>query len=176
MGYGLQGYTIQLDELERKFVSWDERVFEQVSTSYRDILDRYNEDFEYEIKEWGCPNSYKCLDEIIMRKIKYRKNGFLYCYVFELICRSLGHKLNNSELYPLGGSKYIDFLDNWAKPPFGIPLADDFPIVYTIYENDFEDLKVKTSLSKLEDNEKKQFISWVDEAKESKSELILYYY
>jgi len=176
MGYGLQGYSVKISDLENNFNSWPERVYEQVSGNNKRELDNLNNNFNFEIDDLKCPDAYKSLEEIISRNYTFKGNGFIYCYVFELICREYAEQLNNSELYPLGSVQQVFFLGEWEKVPFGMSDTHDYPIIYIIVKEDFDKVISKMQESKLEDEGKLQLKSWIENAKSKENDLILFYY
>lgn len=119
-------------------------------------------------------------------KLSSSKNSFMYWYFLEvLISRTMvvaenrTSTLNNSEWYPsklIPYHKISEFSLYDFEPFEKLDRPDDFPIVLRVHFNKLDSVKKKIDSITDDENQKKQFIEWVEKAKSNKYDLFLFCY
>jgi hypothetical protein len=129
MGYSTLVYGVDIDRLRSTFGSHDETWLREVEQEFADDLRQNDGRFSDEIRR-GAPTLGEALAQILRGEITgHAGTGFQYGYAVELLCKHLGHPLDNDDL--------IEFVDDLeiptgvlsSGPPLPIPPPLDFPAI-----------------------------------------------
>jgi hypothetical protein len=129
MGYRTLSYGVDIDRLRSAFGSRDEAMLGEIEREFADQFRDNDRWFSDEIGR-GAPSLREALAQIARGEITGGEaTGFQYGYALELLCKRLGHELDNDDL--------IEFVDDLeiptgllsSGPPLPIPPPLDFPAI-----------------------------------------------
>lgn len=137
MGYGLMGYAVDVEGLQRFVGSQDEKTRRMICGRFRGEMQRLDDSFSYAPE----PSTRDAIYRIVHGEAKPGA-AFKYAYAFKLIVEHFGRHLPNGALYPIRG-EYMDAVDgalsaggvtaislsglSYGGFPVELPRPDDFP-------------------------------------------------
>jgi hypothetical protein len=170
MSYGVMPYSIPWDTLKSLFGSKDQNLYNQVVEKNQYQITELEDMFDYEDNK---PGDYVL--DIINGTVNY-DNGALYGYAFEMICKTIGHFMNNNEWCPTDYWYEISYVLTNSKP-FSLPIPDDFPDYRVISpENMPQIISNFEEITAISAKAKKQFLQWLTYCQESNCALVLFYH
>jgi len=129
MGYGTLAYAVDLDRLRSAYGSKDRAMFQAIEKREADDIRDRDEWFRDRIKR-GAPSLREAVAQIIEGQINAPPwAGFQYGYALELLCKHLGHVLENRDRV-----SFIEHLGTptgltSSGPPLPISRPEDFPSI-----------------------------------------------
>lgn len=132
MSYSVYAYLTDADKIKKMYGSCDSKLFNQLSSLFRNELDELNEYFRSYINT--SKDAYVILSDIINGEIHFPEIAFMYGYVYEKICKHYGRMIYNTEnIWEL--DKQSAFIP--------IPFSDNFPYIISVQVFELEAKKEK---------------------------------
>lgn len=197
MGYGVMVYLVDTSELlslvgsgqptntDRKSM-W--RVFfpkkdkaSKLSKIFKAELDDLDESI-FEDQEDGLIGetaltltARQVLDEFLTNRIADQSDfGFVYGYIFKLLCAYKGESLGNSQWYRCDSRSYVGIPFTNMSLPVAFPTPDDFPWIMHV---NYEDIDLRhAEYLDMDEQQKQEVVSWFTVAIQSKKDLYLFYH
>ena len=113
--------------------------------------------------------------------LDYKGNSAKHWYVIELLCNGFGKQLNNDSWMQADPNDFYDY-DEFRMYYLGmdtvirVPAPEGYPLVFTIENKDLEKAKLLIDKSHRSDDQKNQFIDWVQTTMDNEQDLILFCY
>ncbi|MEM9220317.1 MAG: hypothetical protein AAGD25_39075 [Cyanobacteria bacterium P01_F01_bin.150] len=172
-------YRIDIKELQSVYGTDNDGLKQKIVASCQSVFESLDRDFE---SEDGWANAKSIMLDILNGSLREIKgNSAKHWYILELLIQELGKLMNNGNWYPANIDPmygYAEFRMFYLDDPSRINLdsPDDFPVVFTIQQKNFKSALKNIKESYADHAQVSEFESWINEARDNKQDIILYYY
>lgn len=174
MSYGIMPYRVNLDRVKSRFgctVSSKRSKIKKACARYAKQIDEWDDE--------NTPTMMEIVEELLDGKATHANLGYKYWYALKGFMEDLGRFMSNREWYPASADVFFDLSEFGLyniDAPMKIPTPDDFPTVFVLKsENMTPDLDLKLQ-QKLSGGQLREIQSWINEAKQYKQDIVLYYH
>jgi hypothetical protein len=182
MGYGITAYTLKIKTLEGFCGFKNSKDPDYLRNHYYDYFASSCMELtrDLRLKKYKAEQLWM---DYLHGTIHKEASGLTYWRIVELFCTSFfGTRLQNDHWYPTSIDPLYKFSEfrMFYLNSVELPSPDDFPAVFTIKQEDFNQAKASILKAHQEDwydiNAVNQFNSWTDTAIDKEGDLILFYY
>lgn len=171
-------FAVSIEQITNFYGSKDEAVLQAILETFGDDLDRFDEQFDDDESQ---PTMREIAKIYFNGEAPTDTDGYKYWYFLHFLSRYFGQNLSNAHWSPASP----DPLNNLGccqsyYLPVNLPYPYDFPIVYTLQNEDLEsaDRSMKEQLLRKEvgDEQAKVFFSWTKTARQNNLDLMFFYF
>ncbi len=168
MGYSIMSYLTDAGTLRGIYGSKNIKLGEELCDEWQEELVDLDRFFEL-----SSGKAQQVVEDFIQGQIRFKELAFLYGYVYELFCRKWGE-----EVFPDSEEYETQFLEDLTKEYSAflpIPFSGDFPHIVSIEHAQLQDFATKC-LSRLKGEQREEFASVIEEARERGKDLVFFNY
>ena len=185
MSYGVMAYLVDTNQLMELLTPKPVKkrglfsIFSSKKSEQERILDECKSDFDEldeMIEEEDDPDlpasSRLILNEFLTDNIPKSHYGYLYGYVFKILCEHKGLFLDNSEWSPCAIDSFYAIPFNELTLPITFPAPDDWPALGFI---DHKKINIeKAEFKDIDEDQKLRLLDWYTQAIETKRDIYLF--
>jgi len=177
MGYGVMPYRVKTAKIAALFGSEAKGVIEKL----KNRIEQLDEHFD---PAYGWPPMETLLGQFLggdNEFFGFGGNSAKHWYAIESLLREYGKMLSNGDWYPGGNidpfyrAKTFKMYAIDKENKLDLAGPDDFPCLFTIHNEDLEEA-AKVAEEIADQDQRTQFLQWIEEAKEHEDDLMLFYY
>ncbi|GAA3930745.1 DUF7691 family protein [Litoribacillus peritrichatus] len=184
MSYGVIPYATFLSNFPTIYGIDDQQFKDKLMTSYN-MFGSGELDEQFEAPDY--PTEREILRAFLNGKeFDIKAEGAKHWYLMEKLVSFISQSSpsNNNAWYPsglgvmehLGGCPAIKLFCLDEKGDIKLPVPDDFPVVYSIFNADLQAAEEHIQASGVTDEQKAEFSGWIEEAREMEGDVILFLY
>lgn len=138
-------------------------------------------DSEFEEEYGWLPAKQLLSDFLSGSDLSFSGNTSKHWHIVELLCRGFGTALSNDNWQYASLDDFYDYNEFrmyflGLDPLVRIASPDDFPLVFTVENKDFEKVISLISTSPRTSNQMEEFYNWIKSAQNAEQDLILFAY
>ncbi len=177
MGYGVMPYRVKTTKIAELFGSKTQGL----TTKLKNRIEQLDDNFE---PEYGWPPMEQLLEQFLNGDAEFFSfdgNSAKHWYTIELLLWEYGEMLSNGNWYPGGNinpfysAKAFRMYAIDKENKLNLASPDDFPCLFTIHNENLEEAAA-TAADISDNDQRQQFLQWIDEAKKHGEDLMLFYY
>lgn len=144
------------------------------SSELDDLDEMIREDAEVDDSIDSTLSSTKVLDEFLENNIGSNAPGWVYGYVFKILCEYKGMPLNNAAWYPCSSETYYAIPFAEFSLPIKFPDPDDFPAITYV---DHESINLEEGqYDGMDEDQIAQLKEWFNQAINNNKDIYLFYH
>lgn len=177
MSYGVIAYAAPVEHVAGLFGSENDDLYGTILNQAGSALDQLDETF--------AGTSTRLIgDGFFDGRFPDRGEDHKFWYFLEILYSGFGEDLPNDRWYPSRNARDVLFsMTSAAMYDVGIPgvpTPDDFPAVFVVRQTKLEEARSEIGKAyqagRLDEMQAEQFSGWIDAARASGRDLVLYYY
>ena len=170
MSFALHPYLVDIPEIAKVYASKDEALLNSIVQAEKKALQEIRDLADSE------DSPLDALKEIIFGNIDANKDGEIYAFVTEVLCKHFGTVAKADHWQDLSMNWLMDVNLSAALPVKALPLPKTFPYVLSLRYRDLEDFVDIMGALDLEEEKWAEFENWINACHQKQKDLILFFY